>query len=98
MFTASFFLSLAITALLLAMGHWAPWPSRLHRLAAYAYGVASILVGAAIWLGLLGQWAVLGGLAAFALIGGATTAGCYGVDWVLNAWARRRAGHDDRDG
>jgi len=38
------------TAMLLVIGHWAPWPKRLHRLAAYTYGVASILAGQVVWL------------------------------------------------
>lgn len=97
MFDKIFYLGLAITGLLLALGHWFPWPQRLHRLLAYIYGVASILVGTAIWLGWQGQWVIVGGLAAIALLGGAVTVGCYGVDWALNAWAKLRAGDDGAD-
>lgn len=46
-----YLVGLGTTALLLFVGHWFPWPHDLHRLAAYAYGVASILIGAGLWLG-----------------------------------------------
>lgn len=86
---------LTVTGLALLVGHWFPWPRRLHRLAAYCYGVASIGVGTAIWLGLRGEWVLLGELVLFAVVGGLATAGGYGVDWLLNQWQRSRL--DERD-
>ena len=90
MFEDNFLFGLVTTGLLLTTGHWLPWPRRLHRLAAYTYGVASILAGAAAWLGSLGQWWLVLGLAAFAAVGGAATSLCYLVDWALNARLRLR--------
>lgn len=95
MFGISFVFGLTVTALLLALGHWFPWPKRLPRLAAYAYGVAAILVGASVWLGLLNMWGVWLGFAAFALVGGIVTALAWGTDSLLNLWLRAR--HHERD-
>ena len=36
-----------LAAMVLAIGHWFPWPRRLTRVQAYAYGVAGILAGQA---------------------------------------------------
>ncbi len=63
-FGLPFVFGTTLTGLLLLVGHWFPWPRRLHRLLAYCYGVASILAGAAVWLGALGLWRVLAGLLA----------------------------------
>ena len=95
MFGVTFAFGLSLTALLLAAGHWFPWPKRLHRLLAYAYGVGAILVGTAIWLGLLGLWPIWLGILAFALISGAITGLAYGIDGLLNLWLRR---HHERNG
>jgi len=74
---------LSTTALLLLVGHWAPWPKRLHRLLAYIYGVMSLYVGILIWLG----WTpTFWTLCAFPVVGGAATGLGYLVDWVLNLW------------
>lgn len=91
MFGVSFAFGLTLTALLLAAGHWFPWPKRLHRLLAYAYGVGAILAGTAIWLGLLGLWSLWLGLLAFAVISGVTTGLAYGIDRLLNLWLRTRS-------
>lgn len=96
MFGISFAFGLTLTGLLLAAGHWFPWPKRLHRLLAYTYGVSAILAGAAIWLGLLGLWATWCGILAFAVIGGAITSLAYGIDGLLNLWLRTR--HHERNG
>jgi hypothetical protein len=96
MFGVPFAFGLTLTALLLAAGHWFPWPKRLHRLLAYTYGVGAILAGAAIWLGLLGLWTTWLGFLAFAVIGGAVTALAYGIDGLLNLWLRTR--HHERNG
>jgi hypothetical protein len=87
-----FIAGLLITGSLLAIGHWFPWPKRLPRLAAYAYGVGCLLIGQAVWLTPTGQAALWWRLAAFAAVAGAVTAGCYGIDWALNAWLRGRHG------
>lgn len=72
---------LAITALVLWVGHWLPWPKPLHRLVAYAYGVAAIYLGIYIWLG----WGVTFQiLCLFPLAGGAATGLAYGYDWLRN--------------
>jgi hypothetical protein len=94
MFGIGFWFGLTLTALLLIAGHWAPWPRRLHRLAAYSYGVTTILLGAGLWLLLVDQWPVWLGLLAFAFIGGATTAAGWLIDWALNARLRL----EQRDG
>jgi hypothetical protein len=40
-----------LTALLIALGHWFPWPQgALNRIAAYTYGLAAIIVGCAVWM------------------------------------------------
>lgn len=88
---------MVVTGLLLAVGHWAPWPRKLHRLLAYSYGCASILAGQALWL-LPAHADAWWGLVGFAVAGGAATAGCYGIDWALNARLQLHVhrGHDER--
>lgn len=97
MFNRDFTYGVILTCLLLAVGHWFPWPRRLPRLAAYSYGVASILAGAAVWLLPRGAGDVALGMTLIALAGGLATALCWGIDALLNGWARWRAGHDERD-
>ena len=87
MFSERFVLGLLVAGLLLAVAHWFPWPQRLHRLLAYACGVAALLAGQLIWLGATPTW---WGLALFAVIGGLVTGACYLVDWLLNLWVRSR--------
>jgi hypothetical protein len=96
MFGVEFAFGLTITALMLLVGHWFPWPKRLHRLAAYAYGVGAILFGTAIWLGLQGLWTTWLGIVAFAVVGGLTTGMAWGIDGLLNLWLRVR--HHERNG
>jgi len=72
---------LSTTALVLLVGHWAPWPRKLHRLVAYSYGVASIYLGLFIYLG----WGpTFWTLCAFPAIGGVAVGFAYAVDWLLN--------------
>ena len=72
---------LTTTALLLLVGHWLPWPHKLHRLWAYVYGVTSIYLGIYIWLGWgLTFWT----LCAFPVVGGMATGLAYGYDWLRN--------------
>ena len=71
----------ALTAALEAAGHWFPWPSKLHRVGAYTYGVSAILVGLAVaterhhWLRTAGICAA----------GGLATIAAYAVDRLLVA-------------
>lgn len=90
MFGLPFYFGLSLTAGLLAIGHWFPWPQRLHRLAAYTYGVGAILAGASLWLGLTGAGRTWLGLVVFAAVGGATVGLCWLVDAIFNLIARRR--------
>ena len=96
MFGIEFAFGLTLTALLLLVGHWFPWPKRLHRLLAYTYGVGAILAGAAIWLILQNLWGLWLGIVAFAVVGGIVTGLAYGIDGLLNLWLRVR--HHERNG
>jgi len=82
------FFSLSTTVLLLLVGHWFPWFKKLSRVQAYVYGVASILVGQAIWFGPLS--AIFLQVAAFCVAGGGAVVAAYGYDALANRWARRR--------
>lgn len=97
MFDISFWCGLVISALLLAVGHWAPWPRRLHRLAAYVYGVASILAGQAIWLISHGRLDIWLGLVAFSVAGGFATGLAWFIDWALNARIRIQVANERHD-
>jgi len=88
-------IGIATSVALLIILHWFPWPAKLHRLAAYTTGVAALLAGELVWLGLEGHWLVWAVLLAFAVIGGATVAGCYLIDFALRARAQRKAGYHD---
>lgn len=81
----SFWLGVGLTSLLLMVGHWFPWPVKLHRLAAYTVGSGSILAGASLWLLLSGEASILLGLVVFYIVGGATTALTYLIDNALRA-------------
>ena len=72
-----------VIALLLFVGHWFPWPYRLHRLGAYAYGVTVLLLGVGIWLLPHGYAWVVTGLLLLAAVAGAATVLAYGIDYVL---------------
>ena len=81
--TEWYFVGLGATALLLAVGHWFPWPRGLRRLQAYVYGVAAILVGCAIWLGMHGEWLILAGVVGIAAAGGIVTGATYWLDDIV---------------
>ena len=83
MFGLSFYAGIGLTVLLLLVGHWFPWPSRLPRLWAYAYGVLSIGAGIALWLGVSGQYTVLAGIVVIALAGGIAVVLAYQVDGIV---------------
>jgi hypothetical protein len=73
-----------VAALLLALGHWFPWPDKLGRIPAYVYGSASILLAFAAWRLLNGDWHTPLGLAALYLIGYLVVCGAYRIDgWVI---------------
>jgi Tfp pilus assembly protein PilO len=73
-----------LTALVLAVGHWFPWPQKLDRISAYVYGVLSILAGFALWRLLNADWQVVVGLVIICCAGGLTVILAYRIDgWVL---------------
>jgi len=80
MFELSFYAGIGLTVLLLLVGHWFPWPSRLPRLWAYAYGCTSIGSGIALWLGVSGQWRVFAGIVSIGCAGGLAVILAYQVD------------------
>ena len=65
--TWRFIAGLIATMGLLGVGHLFRWPRKLKEVEAYTYGVASILLGYAIWLGIGLIWWQL---CAFAAAGG----------------------------
>lgn len=71
------------------IGHWFPWRAMLgrtlHRLEAYAYGVAVILAAAAIPLLLAGNYYALAALAVAASCAGAATLAAYAIDGLIAA-------------
>ena len=92
----AFVAGLACTALLILLGHWFPWPVKLHRLAAYTYGCLCILSGAGVWLLSRGEWRDWLSLAAFVGVAGAATGLAYLVDAALRGRVQRQV-HDGRD-
>ena len=81
----SFWLGVGLTSLLLMVGHWFPWPVKLHRLAAYTVGSGSVLAGAALWLLLSAETSILLGLVVIYLVAGLTTGLAYIIDNALRA-------------
>jgi predicted membrane protein len=86
----AFIVGTGATALILALGHWFPWPRELHRLEAYVYGVAAILIGSGVWLWASGYRDIWGGLTFMAVIAGLTTGLTYLVDEARSARKYRR--------
>jgi hypothetical protein len=74
-----------LTALLLAVGHWFPWPRRLSRLDAYGYGTIAIFIGFALWRLLNRDSFTAAGFAFIATIGGITVILAYKIDDVVLA-------------
>ena len=91
MFDIHFLFGCILTTLLILVGHWFPWPVRLHRLAAYGYGCTSILIGAGVWLGLNGQDKLWLGFAILTALAGTATGLSYLVDWALTARKAQKA-------
>ena len=79
-----------LSGLLLAVGHWFPWPRRLRRMEAYTYGVGSIWVGFSLWRVLVGDWVVPLGLGLICVASGFATWSAYGVDTMTRAIRQAR--------
>jgi hypothetical protein len=87
-----------LTALVLAVGHWFPWPRTLDRIPAYIYGVVSILAGFALWRLLNADWQTVVGLVIICCAGGTTVVLAYQIDgWVLAIRQARKAEATDAD-
>jgi len=69
-----------LTGLLLALGHWFPWPRQLRWLHRYTYGVAAIWIGFALWRLLNADWLTVVGLIIIAGAGGFTVIVTYWLD------------------
>ena len=82
---------MAVTALLLAVGHWFPWPQRLTRVEAYVYGGSSLWVGLAVWRLLCGDWRTVVGALAIDIAGWLAVVGAYKVDGVVRRIRQARA-------
>ena len=93
----SFWLGVGLTSLLLMVGHWFPWPVKLHRLAAYTVGSGSILAGASLWLLLSDKASVLLGLLVLYAVAGATTVLTYVIDNALRARVLHKVLSNDSD-
>ena len=92
-----FFVGLVLTALLVFIGHWFPWPVKLHRLAAYTYGCLCILSGAGVWLlSIRGGGRLWLTVALFFAVAGSATGFAYLVDAALRGRVQRQV-HDGRD-
>lgn len=86
-----FYLGLTITALILLVEHWFPWPKKPGYLERYAMGCGAIYIGLLIWLGPQQQWILLLQLLAFYLISGAVTTGAYYHDHASNLRQKLRS-------
>lgn len=87
-----------LTALVLAVGHWFPWPQPLDRIPTYIYGVVSILAGFALWRVLNLDWETPLGLVGISSAGGLIVILAYKVDgWVLAIRKARKAEATDAD-
>jgi hypothetical protein len=76
----------ALAGALELVGHWFPWPQPLHRVGAYAYGVAAILTGVAVAT----DRKTTGKMAAVCAVAGIATVAAYIVDFHLKTRQRRR--------
>lgn len=83
-------LALAVTALILLLEHWFPWPRRFHQLVNYTLGSGGILAGVAIWLVSIGRPGDIFPLLGFYAAGGTAVLLAYAVDYVLNLRQRVR--------
>ena len=69
-----------LTVLLLAIGHWFPWPQPLSRIRCYVYGTGSIWLGFTLWRVLNGDWITPAGLLGISIAGGFTVVLAYKTD------------------
>lgn len=69
-----------LTALLMAVGHWFPWPYPIVRIQRYTYGTTFILLGFSLWRLLNGDWITPVGLLGISTAGGATVVLAYKAD------------------
>jgi hypothetical protein len=87
-------LAALITSLILALGHWLPWRAilgkKLGRIQSYIYGVMAISIPLSFVFIILHDFEALAALWAVAVAGGATTIGCYLVDWTLEKRLRAK--------
>lgn len=81
LFDGTFWAGAGTTVAILLIGHWIPW--RLPRLAAYAYGTASILLGVLVWLFAQRLYEMALGVWFIAAVGGLAVLAAYGVDWAI---------------
>ena len=76
-----------VTLVLLAIGHWLPWPEIrwpiLSRLARYSYGTLSIWIGFSLFAWLIGQAWLAVPLLAISAFGGAGVSLAYGWDFSI---------------
>jgi len=69
-----------LTGLLLALGHWFPWPRQLRWIHRYTYGVLAFWTGFALWRLLATDWITVAGLLIIAAAGGVTVVIAYWID------------------
>lgn len=86
----NYLLGLGLTTLLIFLGHWFPWPVKLHRLAAYVVGCLAIVAGMALWLLLSGEERLFYQVCLVFVIAGLATSLSYLIDACLRARLSRR--------
>jgi len=83
---------IVLSALVLLVMHWFPWPDGLSRLGAYALGVIALLLGFSLWRLLLGDWQTPAGLAIISASGGIVVVTAYKIDhYVVRIRAASKA-------
>ena len=88
---------IVVSALVILVMHWFPWPDGLSRVGAYALGVAAILLGFAVWQLSDGNWRALAGLAAISACDGLCVVVAYRIDHTvvrIRAAEKAEAGDD----
>lgn len=73
----------ALTALLLAVGHWLPLPRPMPLLARYGCGVVAIIAGFTLWYGLGGSLYAPAALTIVATVGGLVVLFAYTWDEII---------------
>ena len=85
----NYLLGLGLTALLIFLGHWFPWPVKLHRLAAYVVGCLAIVAGMALWLLSSGEERLFYQVCLVFVVAGLATSLSYLIDACLRARVSR---------